>query len=524
MRRWVTAAAGLLASVQASAVAVGGPAEPAVTDVAVEATPAADAAAPPARLGYGALPGGLHAATAEVLPPGTLALALLSGFGYRKGLLSADHTLSRAIGDLAFAYAPISHLMIGVSLDGRYDKHQGFAMMSDDGYVGDPHVLVRYGSPVGGAVTLGGQLGLWVPGKDAPSIAPSAISVDARALLTIDAGFGAVSADAGFRLDNSAKSVDQPAKLSVEDRVSLGVSSFNAALAGVSLRVPARGRAYAELEGSAEVFVGTNAPKPILRGGAMFGVEVTDAITVIGFVEAARVPSLSYSDALAGNVALVPYEPSITGGLGVQARFGGGKRAVPATTGIVKNDRPEPVVVAETADVSGIVFDDAGKPVVGAKVTVKLKNNTGTAVTDGKGAYTLAKLPIGKTIDGKTTLDDTGAELSAEVANKKPGSATLTLVKGANPVPPITLDSMLPPGQLRAVITNAATSRAIAGATVTIDPGGLTATSGPDGKFTIDLPPGRYKLTVNARGLAQQQLDVNIEQNGVAIKNIDMHK
>jgi hypothetical protein len=29
---------------------------------------------------------------------------------------------------------------------------------------------------------------------------------------------------------------------------------------------------------------------------------------------------------------------------------------------------------------------------------------------------------------------------------------------------------------------------------------------------------------VTAKGLAQQQLDVNIDPNGVAIKNIDMHR
>jgi hypothetical protein len=91
-------------------------------------------------------------------------------------------------------------------------------------------------------------------------------------------------------------------------------------------------------------------------------------------------------------------------------------------------------------------------------------------------------------------------------------------------VPPITLDPQLPPGQLRAGIINAANGRPVANATVTIEPGGVTATSGPDGKLTVDLPPGRYKITVTARGLAQQQLDVNIEQNGVAIKNIELHK
>lgn len=534
MRRWVIVAASIVGSgvgsVQRVPAAFAAPADPGdggapdarVGEVDAAAINGVAPAAPP-RIGYGALPGGLHATSAELAEPGTLVFAALSGYGYRKGLLAADHTMTRALGQLAVAYAPVAHLMLGLSLDGRYDKHTGYAPTSDDGYVGDPHLLIRAGSTFG-RVAVAGQLGIWVPGKDAPSIAASAISGDARAVLTVDTGFGALSVDAGFRLDNSAKSVDQPAKLSVEDRVSLGVSSFHAALAGISLRVPARGRAYAELEGSAELYVGSGAPQAMLRGGALVGVSLGDAITLVGFVELARAPGLAYSDVMAGEIALVPYEPAVTGGLGLQARFGGRSARAVEKTNIVKNPNPEPVVVVETADISGIVFDDAGKPLVGAKVTIKLKNNTGSATTDGKGAYALAKLPIGKTVDGKTTLDDTGAEISAELPNKKPATATLTLTRGANAVPPITLESFLPPGQLRAVITSASTSRPIAGATVAIEPGGQTATSGPDGKFTIDLPPGRYKLTVTARGLAQQQLDVNIEQNGVSIKNIELRK
>jgi hypothetical protein len=226
---------------------------------------------------------------------------------------------------------------------------------------------------------------------------------------------------------------------------------------------------------------------------------------------------------MAGDVVLVPYEPVITGGVGLEVRFGG--RTPAAGRGHVgQNAEPVPVVVVETADVTGLVVDDGGKPVVGAKVTVRLKNYTGTAVSDDKGSYVIAKLPIGKTVNGKTDLDDTGAEIAVEVANKKPGSATLLLTRGVNAMPRITLDPMLPPGQLRAVIINVGTSRPVAGATVTIEPGGVTATSGTDGKFTVDLAPGHYKITVTAKGLAQQQLDVNIDPNGVAIKNIDMHK
>jgi hypothetical protein len=484
-------------------------------------SPGSPGTRPPQRIGYGALPGGLHVASAETLAAGTVEIGLLSGFGYRKGLLATDHTFDRAIGDVAVAYAPTANLAIALSLDGRYDRHQG-TKTTDDGLVGVPHLLARFAAP-SGRFLLGGELGIWLPGKDFPSIAPSATSVDARALLSIDAGFGLVSASAGYRYDNSAKSVDQRTDVSPADQVSYGVSSFSAALAGLSLRIPVNDRAYVALEGSADVFVGSGAPGPIVRGGGLFGVAVNDAVAFIAYVEGAKVPSVTYTDAMRQHIVLVPYEPVITGGLGLQARFGGARPAA-VTSRLQPRPQPKPVTVVETADVTGTVVDDAGKPVVGATITITLKNNTATAISDDKGTYVVTRLPIGKTIDGKTDLDDTGAEIAAEVGNKKPGSVTLTLVKGANIVPKIALDPMLPPGQLRAVIINVGTSRPVASATVTIDPGGATATSGSDGKFTVDLPPGHYKITVTARGLAQQQLDVNIDPNGVAIKNIDMHK
>lgn len=485
------------------------------------ATDAASTRAQP--VGYGAMPGGLHVAAAETPAAGTAEVALLSGFGYRKGLLAKDHTFDRAIGDVAVAFAPVPRLLLGLSLDGRYDRHDHATATdpTDSGYVGDPHLLVRYAAPFG-KVSVGGQLGIWVPGKNAPSLALSATSVDARGLVSLNAGFGTLSLDAGFRFDNSAKSVDHPERLEFADQVSLGVSKYNAALVGAALRVPLGGKLFGELEASGDIFVGSGAPGPILRGGAVLGLAASDVVSVIAFVEGAKVPAFAPGDVMNGEIKLIPYEPTITGGLGLQARFGGGKRA-PGSQ-IIETPHQGPIAVVELADVTGSVVDDAGKPVVGATVSVKLRDHTGTAVTDDRGGYAIAHLPIGKTVSGKTELDDTGAEISVEVANKKPGSATLTLTRGANAVPRITLDPMLPPGQLRAVIINIATSRPVPNASVAIEPGGTTATSGPDGKFTVDLPPGHYRITVTAKGLAQQQLDVNIDPNGVAIKNIDMHR
>jgi hypothetical protein len=59
---------------------------------------------------------------------------------------------------------------------------------------------------------------------------------------------------------------------------------------------------------------------------------------------------------------------------------------------------------------------------------------------------------------------------------------------------------------------------------ITVSPGDAKVESGTDGTFSLDLAPGKYKITVKAGSYATQELDVTIEPNGVAIKNIDLHK
>ena len=476
-------------------------------------------------IGYGAMPGGLHAPSAETLPKGAVEVSTLGGFGQRGGLLGTGHKLTRTLGDLAVAFAPHELITIGLSLDGRYDKH---SPGSDDGYVGDPHLMVR-AAKAQGNLRFGGQLGIWVPGKDAPSVAGSAISVDVRGLLSLKAGPGLLSLSAGFRLDNSAKSAD-PTKLSVQDQVSLGVSEFHAVLAGANLSIPS-GKLFFGAEGSVDVFVGSGntpmgataahaAPGPLIRFGANAGYHITNEWSALVFVEGAKVPHISSTEVATNDIRLISYEPTITGGVGISGRFGGPKKG---DTGIISHP-PIEITVVETADLTGEVVDETGKPVVGAKVEAKAKNNTGTAVTDEKGTYTISKLPIGKTVKGVTTLDDTGVEVEVNLEGKKPAKTSMTLTKGSNTVGKVTLESVLPPGQLRGVVRSVVTGRPLPGATITIEPGGKTATSGADGTFEVDLQPGAYKIKASASGLKDQELDVTIDPNGVAIKNIELHK
>jgi hypothetical protein len=521
MRRWwgIAPFATMLGLVAVVPVASAQP-----SDVTAAATAEEDPA-PPQAIGYGAMPGGLHAPSAETLPKGAVQVAMLGGYGLRNGLLGSDHTFTRGIGNLAVAFAPHELVTIGLSLDGRYDKHTGFSPSADDGYVGDPRLIVR-AAKASGNLRFGGQLGIWVPGKDAPSVAGSAISVDARGLISLNAGPGLLSFSAGFRFDNSAKSADAT-KLTLEDRVSLGVSEFHAVIGGAHLSIPS-GKMFFGAEASVDVFLGSgkamgtnpahDAPGPLVRFGANAGYHITPEWAAMVFVEGARIPKIDSADVAAGDITLIAYEPTFTGGIGLTGRFGGPKSG----SRIIPHD-PIDITVVETADLAGIVTDENNKPLAGATVEIKAKTASTTATTDATGAWSATKLPIGQTVKGVTTLD-AGVQITAKLAGRKDATTTLTAVQGPNTVAKLQLDPVLPPGQLRGVVRSNVTGRPLPGATIKIEPGGMTATSGADGTFEVDLQPGTYKIKASSPGLADQELDVTIDPNGVAIKNIELHK
>jgi len=198
MRRWGLTCSVLLVSTLPAL------AEP---DVAASIAPAADSEAAQPAVGYGAMPGGMYVPDAVTLPKGAFELITLDGYGYRKAARGATHTMSRARGSIAVAFGVHDLLSVGLSLDGRYDSHNNAPMGHDTGIVGDPHILARVAKGFGTA-RFGAQLGIWVPGKDAPSIAGSAISVDIRALASLPAGPGILSFEVGYQLDTSASSVE----------------------------------------------------------------------------------------------------------------------------------------------------------------------------------------------------------------------------------------------------------------------------------------------------------------------------
>jgi hypothetical protein len=326
--------------------------------------------------------------------------------------------------------------------------------------------------------------------------------------------------------------------------VSLGVSDYHALFAAAQLRIPAGDKAWVAVEGSLDAFVGgpPEVDDPTMevkraelprgtrtcRGGLTGGYHISETLSAFVFMEAAKVPGVNLAQVVDNNIALIPYEPIFTGGLGIAMRFGGPQKVKQLFTEKDCSKRNPPdcpaVKVAITTEISGTVIDTSGKPVVGAKVLLTLKNSqVEPVVTDDKGTYVFKGVRIGDSLEGKENIDETAAEVSVEAGGMKPNKATVPqLAKGTNTVAAITLDAETPPGELRGNVRALKGGKPITGATITIEPGGLKTESQADGSFQINLAPGQYKIKVSAPGKTTQELDVTIETNGVAIKNIDL--
>jgi hypothetical protein len=540
MRRWGLACFVVLV--------MGGAAFAQATDGVTASVAPADAPASKQAVGYGAMPGGINVPDAETLPKGALQLITIDGYGYRKGALNPESTLTRALGSIAVAFGVHELFSIGLSLDGRYDKtkHTNAAVDPDDGYVGDPHIIGRFAKAAGTA-RFGAQLGIWVPGKDAPSIAGSAISLDFRLLASLPAGPGILSFEVGYRLDNSSSSVDKPELLSLADRMQLGVSDFNAVFGGVHLAIPF-GQAWIGAEASLDAFLG-DPPSDgaggvkvghaaltdgtlTIRGGVSGGYHINDQFAVLAYVEGAKVPYITTAQVMDNNIPLIPYEPTFTIGVGLSAQFGSSKTD-PRFKGCAYTAEGCPAVETPIiSDITGTVVDDTDKPLVGAKVSIKLANVTADPVaTDQTGKYTFKAVRIGTQAEATKSkpalhrIDESSATISVALDGKKPGTATLSkLDDTTTTVPPIKLDPVTPPGLLRGEVHSLPKGNAVANAVVTIAPGGAKAETAADGTFSINLPPGTYKMTVKAAGLAPQELEVVIEVGSVVIKNIDLHR
>jgi hypothetical protein len=494
-------------------------------------TPGVQAEPPPLEVGVNALPGGDHVGYAESLPQGTVSTAFGAGFGFRKDLLASGHSMSRGAATAAIAYSIADLFSVSLLLDGRYDKHSGNGL-DDDGWVGEPRLNIRAGKSIG-AVAIGGQLTVWTPGKDAPSIVPKATSIELRGLVSKQLGSGLrVGFNAGYRYDNSARSVENQMDLSVADQSSLGVCQWNAAVVGLRVGYPT-GKLVIGFDAEVDMYLGSSKvtanvpkPRPSLLLGASVGYRISNALTAELFL-ASNLQEKPEVSAM-GTIPLIPYGPVLAGGIQLQARFGGPKPPGSGDDGGLGDggkttcDDPDPAKrpadcpatppPPTRATIAGQITDDTGAPIANARVTITdCKGKATTATTDDKGNYTA------------TDLEPCEVTVVAEAPNRLAQTVKVGLSAGDNTAPVTPLPPAVKPGTFRFVIRSFATGKGVE-ANIEINPGGQKIVAAADGSTKIDIQPGTYTLKITSAGLKDQTREYVVTENNVVIVNVDLRK
>jgi hypothetical protein len=434
-----------------------------------------------------------------------------TGYGLTESIGAIEGTHHRIRGVISGGFAVADWLALGLSLDGRYDSHPKDSIGADATWVGDPRLLARTGYRLNESFQIGGEIDFWFPGNNAPSLIPGATSVDTKMLASYSPQHipWTVAALAGFRLDNSARSVKKPSRLRPGDRIALGVSDNNACLVGVgtTFRID-----KTELIGELtwDILVGQGAPAATVspmrvdtgvRYHALASVQL-ELLTDI---------SLSKRPQLASSSALIPIEPRFSVSAGLRYILNSSRRAQAVRMATVTPKE----TVSRRGTIRGQLLDPDGGPIEGAHLRLTVGKTVAETTSDASGIYNFEQVPLGNATlhvhaNGFEDVDWT-VSVVPEIAVQEPRRLT-----------PVMVEPELPVGQLRGLV------RSFSGkpvqARVYVEPGGTEVFSDASGRFQIDVPPGTYRISLQARGYLRQKRTVKVEKNGVSIINVDMRE
>jgi len=519
-------------------------ADPADTTVvaAWHPQPAADVLPAPSREvdvgdAVDALPGLIRVPVAGSIDRRGIALASSAGYGWTESVLGQGDSHDRVFGSLAASVRPVSFFAASLQLDGRYDWHTD--PDGSSGSTGDPRLALRVGAPVGTAFHVGAQVGVWFPGGMAPSVDFKATTPDASLLATIHAPDSplVVTSRLGFRWDNSAQSAPDPERLSLSDRVALGINQASAALVGLGVAVKTSPRVSLLADATWDLLVGTGAPSAlqspiVISGGVRASLDRagTWQVSVTGATSPSERP------VIAAGSPLVDIEPRVSGFVAFTMRPAPPPPPEPAAA-IAPEPPPAPApsaaapppVVARAVVRGRVVADADHSPVPHAHLAVQTTGGTPKeAATDEQGRFEV------------DDLDPGAASIDVTAEGYAPVTRTLTLSASPLPRPPatpapaggpagdaegaieITLTKALPSGQVRGLVRDF-TGKPVA-AQIRLEPVGVDAQVGPDGMFEVNVAPGSYDVVVHATGFVDQRRHVSVERDGVTMMNVELRK
>lgn len=448
-----------------------------------------------------AQPGVFRVPVAEHTRP---AVAASAAYGYTEKLDGATGPSHRLGGRVAGAVGVLPWLNLSGLLDARYDRHAG----GDDGRMLGGSIAARAAGALG-SLRLGGELRAFVPGAEDIATTFSATSLDARVLFAADLGGPVLAASAGYRFDRSAEAGERAPRLGFGDRAALGLSDFDAVLAGAGIAVPV-GSVELLAELSAELLIGKGAP-PVaespLHATAGGRLHLSERMSLELLVDA----SAGKRPAVGPAEPLVPIEPRVGGLVGFRYRFvDKAKEPAPERPPVAAPaPAPEPAPVAPVdAPFEVVLTDEEGVPVRGAEVTVRVGDRSEALTGDDSGSYRHERLPKG------------AAKLVIKAPGYEPFERDVVVEAGKSVRMPAKLTSLPPPSQVRGIVRSLGGQALVA--KIRVDPLGVETTTDAGGEFQVDVAPGVYEVTIDAEGYESQRRQVRVDAQGVVILNADL--
>lgn len=471
----------------------------------------AEDAASPSLAARGATASGLCGASQLGAPTCPKGYTVSASAGY--GFTSMQGSHHRAIGQLGVGAVPLPWLALSLELDGRIDVHPDDELGSNVTGTGDPWLRVRMGTGLARGVQLGGELGFWVPGNNAPSLDFAATTVDLRSLLAWDRGPFQLLAMLGARIDQSAQAAPDPTLLRTGDRIALGLSDFHGLLWGLGLIYALRPELSLFAELSAQWLLGKGAPalaesplRAALGARYFFHERLQFELSVI--------PGLSQRPSIQRDAPLVPIEPRISVLAGVRASFGTPRPSPPSPPPLAPvpdEPRPEPPALAA---LSGALTTPTGAALPDATVTLLTAQGELRTITDAEGRYGFAQ------------LSPQQARLRADAAGFKSAEWPVEIQRPETRVPPQALEPGASTGFLRCLVRSFESAALRAEISVRDEAGKRVASGVTDdsGALELALPPGQYRVMIESGGYRSQRTNVQVAANEVAILNVDMRR